>query len=152
MPENEVSKPRSRVNRMLHSNSANASKSFRMVHSSYEATVWQQNEDIAQMYEILSQHGKFKPHPVWISSPKMFRKRLLLLGDSAHLASPNTGAGAQALLDARALREAFLSVDSSNQDEIVEQDFPYTMKMLLAPKAFWEQARKWVSDMYLMVR
>lgn len=125
MPEDEVSKPQSRVNRMLHSTIANATRTI--MPKWFIPLMKQQFDDknagIAQMYEILAQHGKFKPHPVWeFAAPNMFRKRLLLLGDSAHLASPNTGAGAHtALLDAQALRNAFLSVGSSDRDTILEQ-------------------------------
>ncbi len=117
MPEEEIKRPQSRANRML----GEAARLSPGTHATQRERVpkWflplirqlygGVEDGVIDLYEACVRHGKLNPHPVWeFMASKVVHGRLLLLGDSAHMASPNTGAGAHtALLDARALRYAF---------------------------------------------
>ena len=123
MPEEEVERPQSRANRMLGEAARVPQEDTRLdapVAQGGKIPPWflplirqlfgGVEDGIVDLYEACARHGKLNPHPVWeFMAPKVVRGRMVLLGDSAHMASPNTGAGAHtALLDARALRDAFL--------------------------------------------
>jgi 2-polyprenyl-6-methoxyphenol hydroxylase-like FAD-dependent oxidoreductase len=62
-----------------------------------------------KFWETANQYGKVSPHPVWeFVTEKVVQNRILLLGDSAHMASPRTGAGAfSAMVDAVVLETSF---------------------------------------------
>lgn len=68
-------------------------------------------EQLGRFWADVMEHGKVSPHPVWeFAADVVVRKRVLLLGDAAHMATPRTGAGAYtAMLDAAGLEEAFKS-------------------------------------------
>ena len=54
-------------------------------------------------------HGKVNPHSVWeFCAKRVVNGKVCIIGDCAHMASPNTGAGAHsAMLDAVALGETY---------------------------------------------
>lgn len=62
----------------------------------------------AKFWSSCVEKGKVSPHPVWELAPdRVVNRRLMLLGDAAHMASPRTGAGAYtAMQDAVMMGEA----------------------------------------------
>lgn len=65
----------------------------------------------AQYWAACAAHGKVSAHPVWeLAADTVVHRRLVLLGDAAHMASPRTGAGAYtAMVDALTLGRAVAS-------------------------------------------
>lgn len=64
---------------------------------------------LLDLIEQTIHHGELQPHPQYEFGdiPKVHNGRILLLGDSAHMASPRTAVGAHtAILDALALKDA----------------------------------------------
>jgi 2-polyprenyl-6-methoxyphenol hydroxylase-like FAD-dependent oxidoreductase len=68
----------------------------------------------AKFWEECSKVGKVTPHAVWeFAADRVVNKRILLLGDAAHMASPRTGAGAYtAMVDAVILGQSIQKGDS----------------------------------------
>jgi 2-polyprenyl-6-methoxyphenol hydroxylase-like FAD-dependent oxidoreductase len=68
----------------------------------------------AKFWEECSKVGKVTPHAVWeFAADRVVNRRIMLLGDAAHMASPRTGAGAYtAMVDAVILGQAFQKSDS----------------------------------------
>lgn len=66
-------------------------------------------QDNARFWAACATHGKVTPHPIWeFAADPVVAGRIALLGDAAHLSSPQSGAGAYTgMLDARALGRAF---------------------------------------------
>lgn len=64
----------------------------------------------ARLWSAVASYGKFSPHPVYEHGARAaVAGRVLLLGDAAHMASPNTGSGARAAFaDALALRHCLV--------------------------------------------
>ncbi len=64
----------------------------------------------ARVWSAVASSGKFSPHPVYeYRAQAAVAGRVLLLGDAAHMASPNTGSGARAAFaDALALRHCLI--------------------------------------------
>ena len=64
----------------------------------------------AGMWSAVASFGKFSPHPVYeYCAHTAVAGRVLLLGDAAHMASPNTGSGARAAFaDALSLRSCLI--------------------------------------------
>ena len=68
---------------------------------------------LVPLIEHMLAKGEMKPHPQYEfgATRLVHRGRLVLLGDAAHMASPRTAVGAHtAILDALALREAFIKI------------------------------------------
>ena len=68
----------------------------------------------AQYWAACATHGKVSAHPVWeLAADRVVHRRLALLGDAAHMASPRTGAGAYtAMVDAVVLGRAVAGASS----------------------------------------
>jgi 2-polyprenyl-6-methoxyphenol hydroxylase-like FAD-dependent oxidoreductase len=72
--------------------------------------------DWAGLWSAVASFGKFSPHPVYeYSAHTAVAGRVLLLGDAAHMASPNTGSGARAAFaDALSLRSCLVESFTSS--------------------------------------
>merc|ERR550514_2402302 len=68
-------------------------------------------------WEAAVARGKVTPHPVWeLASSKVVNRRVILIGDAAHMASPRTGAGAHtAFEDAYTLGAALASAPTLDE-------------------------------------
>lgn len=75
--------------------------------------------ELVRLMEAVLQSGTLTCHPQYEhAAARVVRGRLVLVGDAAHMASPRTAAGAHtAVLDALALREAFVTADEQNGKE-----------------------------------
>ncbi|MFT6822169.1 MAG: 2-polyprenyl-6-methoxyphenol hydroxylase-like FAD-dependent oxidoreductase [Myxococcota bacterium] len=67
-----------------------------------------------RFWKACARLGKVSPHAVWeLASDRVVNRRIALLGDAAHMASPRTGAGAYtAMVDAVVLGEALVRSSS----------------------------------------
>jgi 2-polyprenyl-6-methoxyphenol hydroxylase-like FAD-dependent oxidoreductase len=72
--------------------------------------------DVVRMYRESVRVGKVVAHPIWeFQATQMVKNRVLLLGDCAHMATPNTARGGHtALLDAQALRSSLRRMASGD--------------------------------------
>jgi len=96
--------------------------------------------DNARFWRLCAERGKVSQHAVWeFSADRVVNKRIILLGDAAHMASPRTGAGAytamvDALVLAQCLTQALPAVtgkpcaDWGNLSELLERYNSNTVK------------------------
>ena len=50
----------------------------------------------AKLWKITFEKGKVSPHPIWeYGADKVVNGKVVLIGDSAHMVTPRTGAGAR---------------------------------------------------------
>ncbi|MFK7929863.1 MAG: FAD-dependent monooxygenase, partial [Myxococcota bacterium] len=116
------------------------------------------NERSSRFWEECVRQGKVSPHPVWeLAADRVFRGRIALLGDAAHMASPRTGAGAYtAMVDAVVLGEALMQAPSIEQGlaqynlDTVQRGQELFRRSRAAARAFAPEGRTIVSPSQLL--
>lgn len=94
-----------------------------------------QNE---KFWAACAKNGKVTPHPVWeFYAERMVKDRIALLGDAAHMATPQTGAGAYtAMVDSVAF--GICMQNSSSFDEGLKK---YNDEAVIRAKNLYDRSR-----------
>lgn len=83
---------------------------------------------LVELMECIQEYGEVTPHPQYEFGriEKVYKGRVAIVGDAAHMGSPRTAVGAHtAILDALALKDAFMDdKEFPNIDEALERYSP----------------------------